>query len=98
MGSGWVPAADVLGTPDHALPVTDLPGFPAPTVAGHAGQLRSVRVGKHRALVFCGRNHLYEGNGVGPVVHAVRTAAAAGCRVVVLTNAAGGLRPEHRIG
>ena len=45
------------------------------------------------ALVFLGRTHLYEGHGVDAVVHGVRTAAAAGCRTVVLTNGAGGLDP-----
>jgi len=49
-------------------------------------------------LLFLGRTHLYEGRGVQAVAHAVRTAAAAGVRTVVLTNAAGGLNPEHRIG
>ena len=49
-------------------------------------------------LLFLGRTHLYEGRGVEPVVHGVRTAAAAGVRTVVLTNAAGGLREEHRVG
>jgi purine-nucleoside phosphorylase len=99
MGSGWVPAADALGDPQAELATTDLPGFTAPSVAGHAGLIRAVEVGGKRALVFLGRTHLYEGGGVDPVVHAVRTALAAGVRTVVLTNAAGGLRPEwQRVG
>ncbi|GAA3981869.1 purine-nucleoside phosphorylase [Actinomadura viridis] len=96
MGSGWVPAADVLGAPEAEFAVTELPGFAPPAVEGHAGRLRAVEVGGRRALVFLGRTHLYEGLGVDPVVHGVRTALAAGARVVVLTNAAGGLRPEHQ--
>ncbi|WP_328915706.1 MULTISPECIES: purine-nucleoside phosphorylase [unclassified Streptomyces] len=98
MGSGWVPAADALGTPEHEFPITDLPGFPAPEVAGHAGRVRSVRIGGVRALIFLGRTHLYEGRGVGTVVHGVRTAVAAGCKTVVLTNGCGGLRPGFRPG
>lgn len=98
MGSGWLPAADDLGTPDTEVSVTDLPGFSAPAVAGHAGKVRSVGVGGKQALVFLGRTHLYEGRGVEPVVHAVRVAAAAGCSTIVLTNAAGGLRPEYGVG
>jgi purine-nucleoside phosphorylase len=94
MGSGWVPAADALGEPAAELSVTDLPGFAAPAVAGHAGKIRAVEVGGKRCLVFLGRTHLYEGRGVEPVVHGVRTAVAAGVKTVVLTNAAGGLRPE----
>ncbi|MFB4297916.1 purine-nucleoside phosphorylase [Actinomadura sp. NTSP31] len=96
MGSGWVPAADALGAPDDELPVTLLPGFAPPAVEGHAGKIRIVEVGGHRALVFLGRTHLYEGHGVDAVVHGVRTALAAGAGTVVLTNAAGGLRPEHQ--
>jgi purine-nucleoside phosphorylase len=93
MGSGWVPAAELLGQTVAEVALTDLPGFPPPAVQGHSGKLRSVQAGDRRLLVFLGRNHLYEGLGVEPVVHGVRTAAAAGCRVVVLTNGCGGLDP-----
>jgi purine-nucleoside phosphorylase len=95
MGSGWVPAAEMLGTTTAEFPVTDLPGFHAAAVAGHAGTLRSVKVGDRHALVFLGRTHLYEGLGVAAVVHAVRTAVAAGASVVVLTNGCGGLKPAY---
>lgn len=98
MGSGWVPAADALGTPDVEMPVTDLPGFLAPAVAGHAGRIRSLQVGSQRVMVLLGRTHLYEGRGVDPVVHGVRVAAAAGCRTIVLTNAAGGIREGLSVG
>lgn len=93
LGSGWVPAADRLGSTTHDLSVTDLPGFAPPAVAGHAGRVRSVLAEDRRVLVFLGRTHLYEGLGVAPVVHSVRTAAAAGCEVAVLTNGCGGLDP-----
>jgi purine-nucleoside phosphorylase len=93
LGSGWVPAAERLGDASHDLPVTELPGFAPPAVEGHAGRLRSVVAGDKRLLVFLGRAHLYEGRGEAAVAHAVRTAAAAGCRVVVLTNGCGGLDP-----
>jgi purine-nucleoside phosphorylase len=98
LGSGWAPAADRLGTPAVDLPVTDLPGFAAPTALGHVGRVRSVRVGDRRVLVFLGRTHLYEGRGVDAVTHAVRVACAAGCGTVLLTNAAGGLRERMTIG
>jgi purine-nucleoside phosphorylase len=98
MGSGWMPAAGSLGEPEHEFPVTGLPGFPAPTAAGHAGRLRSYRIDDKRALVFLGRTHYYEGLGVAAVAHGVRTAVAAGCRTVVLTNGCGGLREGMRPG
>nr|WP_025361161.1 purine-nucleoside phosphorylase [Kutzneria albida] len=98
LGSGWRPAADVIGQAEVEVPVAELPGFLAPTVAGHGGTIRSVRAGDNRVLVLLGRTHLYEGKGIETVVHGVRTAAAAGCRTVVLTNAAGGLRHGMRVG
>jgi purine-nucleoside phosphorylase len=98
LGSGWVPAADAIGAPTHDIAVTELPGFAAPAVAGHAGVIRSIDAGGQRVLVFLGRTHLYEGRGVDTVVHGVRTAAAAGCRVIVLTNGCGGLRDDYAPG
>jgi purine-nucleoside phosphorylase len=98
LGSGWVPAVDVLGAAAADFPVTDLPGFLPPTVEGHAGRIRSLDVAGNRVLAFLGRTHLYEGRGVDAVVHGVRVAAAAGCRVVILTNACGGLRPGLSVG
>jgi purine-nucleoside phosphorylase len=58
--------------------------------------MRSVAIGDtgRRALVYGTRTHFYEGRGVRAVVHAVRTAAAAGCRTIVLTNGCGGLNPD----
>jgi purine-nucleoside phosphorylase len=98
LGSGWAPAAERLGAPDVEVPMSELPGFPAPSVAGHAGVVRSVTVGGAPVLVFVGRSHLYEGHGAHVVVHGVRAAVLAGCRAVVLTNAAGGVEPTYDVG
>lgn len=98
LGSGWTPALDAFGPPDAEVPYGDLGGFPPPTVAGHQGSVRSVTAGSSRALLLSGRAHLYEGHPVERVVHAVRTAVFAGCGVVVLTNAAGGLRAGMGVG
>jgi purine-nucleoside phosphorylase len=92
LGSGWLPAVDALGEATAEIDTTDLPGFSAAAVAGHAGRIRSVRAGDRNLLVFLSRTHLYEGKGVAAVVHGVRTAAAAGCTTIVLTNGCGGLR------
>jgi purine-nucleoside phosphorylase len=98
MGSGWLPAVDALGEATAELSTTDLPGFAPPAVPGHAGKIRSVRAGDRNLLVFLGRTHFYEGRGVRAVVHGVRTAAAAGCTVAVLTNGCGGLREAWQPG
>jgi purine-nucleoside phosphorylase len=94
LGSGWVPAADRLGATTAEVPMAELPGFPAIGVAGHAGVLRSIEAeGGRRVLAMLGRVHAYEGHELAMVVHAVRSAVRSGCRTVVVTNAAGGLRP-----
>ncbi|MBC7630808.1 purine-nucleoside phosphorylase [Aeromicrobium sp.] len=94
MGSGWLPAAEALGSPDHEIPLAELPGFSAPAVQGHGGTVRSLSIGDKRLLIFLGRTHYYEGKGVAAVVHGVRTAAAAGVKTLVLTNGCGGLDPR----
>lgn len=94
LGSGWLPAADALGSDFVEIETTDLPGFTPAAVAGHAGKIRSIAAGDRRLLLFLSRTHYYEGKGVDAVVHPVRTAAAAGCRALVLTNGCGGLDPS----
>ncbi|MDX6256369.1 MAG: purine-nucleoside phosphorylase [Frankiales bacterium] len=101
LGSGWAGAADRItaaGAVLAEIELPDLPGFSAPVVQGHVGRVLSVGIGTSKALVFLGRTHLYEGRGVEPVVHGVRTAAAAGVRTLLLTNAAGGLRNGFAVG
>jgi purine-nucleoside phosphorylase len=98
LGSGFAPAADALGQPDVELALDLLGGFPRPTVSGHTGMARSVRIGPLRVLLLLGRVHLYEGHPAATVVHGVRTAMAAGCRIVALTNAAGGINAGFGVG
>ncbi|MEO5533798.1 MAG: purine-nucleoside phosphorylase [Pseudolysinimonas sp.] len=95
LGSGWAKAADLLGETVATVPATDIVGFSAPALSGHVGTLRSILLpnGK-RALVIGARTHFYEDHGVRRVVHSVRTAAAAGATIMVLTNGAGGIK-EH---
>ena len=78
--------------------MTDLPGFVAPVAEGHRGTIASYDVGGVPTLVLFGRTHLYEGHGLDPVVHGIRTAAAAGCTTAVLTNANGSLRADWEVG
>lgn len=99
LGSGWSAAVESMGRTVAACPLAELPGFTAPVVSGHGGDLRLVETtGGKRAAIFTGRTHRYEGRGVAAVVHAVRTAAAAGARTLVLTNGCGGLNPDWQPG
>ena len=95
LGSGWGQAGDLVGETLATIDNADVPGFAAAAVAGHRGVMRSVAIGDtgRRALVFGTRTHFYEGRGVRAVVHGVRTAAAAGCRTIVLTNGCGSTNP-----
>ncbi|QMS56678.1 MULTISPECIES: purine-nucleoside phosphorylase [Kocuria] len=94
LGSGWGGAADLLGETVAEVPAHEIPGFSKPALEGHGGTLRSIRLpdGEH-ALVIGARTHFYEGKGVRAVAHGVRTAAAAGAQVMILTNGCGGLNP-----
>ena len=97
LGSGLGAFADALDGATR-FPMTDLPGFPPPGVAGHAGQIVVGRLGGYEVLVLAGRVHLYEGRSAHQVCHGVRVAALAGVRASVLTNAAGGIRGELDVG
>ncbi len=97
LGSGVGGFADTLEDRVE-IAYRDLPGFPTPEVAGHAGIAHSARVGRTAVLILQGRIHAYEGLGMDAVVFAVRTAVVAGCHTVILTNAAGGCRLDLKPG
>lgn len=93
LGSGWGRAADLIGETTTTIPAAEITGFSAPALEGHVGTLRSIRLADGRnALVIGARTHYYENHGVRRVVHSVRTAAATGAKIMILTNGAGGIR------
>jgi purine-nucleoside phosphorylase len=96
LGSGWRQAGERIGETLATVDNAEVPGFHRATVEGHSGSMRSIAIGDtgRRALVFGTRAHVYEGRGVRAVVHAVRTAKAAGCSTIVLTNGCGGLNRD----
>lgn len=99
LGSGWGQAAELIGTTNAEFPATEITGFSRPALAGHVGSLRSITTPKGKnVLVIGARTHYYEGHGVRRVVHSVRTAAATGARIMVLTNGAGGIKHTWRPG
>ncbi len=75
-----------------------IPGFPKPTVSGHAGELYFGHLGQTPVLVLSGRAHFYEGHPMERVTFAVRTLAAFGITDLLLTNAAGGINKKFHAG
>ncbi len=95
LGSGWSGAAELIGEEVASIPAADLPGFPDHAVAGHTATIRSLRTPNGRSVLVLGaRQHFYQVRDAVKVAHAVRTAAAAGCSTLVLTNGCGSTRPE----
>ncbi|WP_423918506.1 purine-nucleoside phosphorylase [Frigoribacterium sp. 2-23] len=99
LGSGWAKAADLIGETTAEIPATEITGFSASAVVGHTGSIRSIALpsGKN-ALVIGARTHYYEDHGVRRVVHSVRTAAATGASIMILTNGAGGIKETWKPG
>ena len=93
LGSGLGALADEVEDA-VAIPTADVPGYPVSTVAGHAGRLVFGRLAGRPVVVVQGRVHVYEGYEPRAVGFPVRLAHALGARGLVLTNAAGGIRPE----
>jgi purine-nucleoside phosphorylase len=98
LGSGLSDLAASL-TGARPIPYPQLEGMPSTGVPGHEGALYPGEVEGTPTLVFAGRAHLYEGHDAKAVCFAVREAvAAAGCEVVILTNAAGGIGASLELG
>ena len=100
LGSGWRPAVDLMGDVVADVASTDLPGFPPSTVAGHAGSDpvdRGARAAAGCSPSWAGSTATRATQPTA-VAHAVRTAHAAGCAAVVLTNAAGGITEGLAVG
>lgn len=81
-----------------AIPYSDVPGFPAVTVAGHAGELIVGSLHGNSVICFRGRFHGYEGHDMSTVALPVRTMRCLGVELVILTNAAGGLHEDYDVG
>ncbi|HXI73636.1 MAG TPA: purine-nucleoside phosphorylase [Verrucomicrobiae bacterium] len=97
LGSGFHHALTELRV-DKKIAYAKIPGFPKPTVSGHAGELYFGHLGRTPVLVLSGRAHYYEGHAMERVTFATRTLAAFGVTDLLLTNAAGGLNKNFRAG
>jgi purine-nucleoside phosphorylase len=97
LGSGFHHVLSALEV-DKKIPYSKIPGFPEPTVSGHAGELYFGKLEDVPVIVLSGRSHFYEGHSMEKVTHAVRILAANGIRDLLLTNAAGGINKNFRPG
>jgi purine-nucleoside phosphorylase len=97
LGSGWDAAADFFHR-RASLPYSDIPGLGASTVAGHSGQLHWCEASGVETFLFQGRRHFYEGVGWTPVAVPVFLLQQLGAQLLLLTNAAGGIRADLHAG
>ena len=97
LGSGFHHALTELRVAKK-ISYAKIPGFPVPSVSGHAGELYFGHLGKTPVMVLSGRAHFYEGHPMERVTFAVRALAAFGIRDLLLTNAAGGINKKFRAG
>ena len=93
LGSGLGVLADEMQDAT-AIRFDQLPGFPVSTVHGHAGELVLGTLAGVPVACMKGRGHFYEGYGMGVMTSAVRTLKLLGCETLLVTNAAGSLRPQ----
>jgi xanthosine phosphorylase len=93
LGSGLGAVAGAIENPE-AIGYEQLPGFPRPTVQGHAGKVIQGYIGDVPVAILQGRAHLYEGGPVDAIREPVRWLKRAGAEILVQTNAAGSLRAE----
>lgn len=96
LGSGLGGLADRLEDP-VSVAYRDLPGFPIPTVAGHAGTLLAGRLGGVPVIALKGRKHFYETDDAYPLRTMIRAMKAVGVETLFLSNAAGSLRPPIKV-
>jgi purine-nucleoside phosphorylase len=97
LGSGMAPVTGRIRR-RAAVGFADVPGLVAPTVTGHTGEIILGELAGRPVLAFTGRLHFYEGNPWERVVRPVEIAADLGAKVLVLTNASGGINEAFEPG
>lgn len=97
LGSGLGGLADAVQNPE-VVDYSDIPHWPTPTIQGHAGRLVCGQLFGQPAMVMQGRVHYYEGYSMDVVTFPVRVMQRLGIDLLILTNAAGAIRPEYQPG
>jgi len=80
------------------IPYADIPHFPKPTVAGHAGQMIFGELGGKKLMVLSGRFHFYEGRELSEIIYPIHVVDSLGVKILIVTNAAGGINPQYKPG
>ncbi len=80
------------------IPYSEIPNFPVSTVEGHSGNLIFGRLGNRKVIAMQGRFHYYEGYDMKEVTFPVRVFKALGVDTLFVSNAAGGMNPDFRVG
>jgi purine-nucleoside phosphorylase len=93
LGSGL---SEAFGIPGQGtiIPLSELPGFPLPTVAGHTGQFWAGKINGKKLLLQQGRTHYYEGYSIDDVVFATRLFSILGIKTLIVTNASGAINKD----
>jgi purine-nucleoside phosphorylase len=97
LGSGLGAVADAVASP-VIVPYGAIPHFPQSTVEGHSGRIVAGLLGGMPVVVMQGRVHYYEGYTPQQVTFPMRVLGRLGLKTVILTNAAGGINSNYRIG
>jgi purine-nucleoside phosphorylase len=99
LGSGLGNVADIICEKNKTvIPFSKIPHFPKPTVVGHQGNLILAECQHKPIAIMQGRFHLYEGHSAETVIFPIQVLAKLGVKILILTNAAGGLNPQNPVG
>lgn len=97
LGTGLGQLASEI-TDKHEIPYEEIPNFPVSTVEGHSGKLIFGKLGGIDILAMQGRFHFYEGYSMKEVTFPVRVMYELGIKTLFVSNAAGGMNPQFKIG
>lgn len=97
LGSGLGNLTDELEV-EASIPYAEIPHFPVSTVKGHSGKLLFAKLNGKNVIVMGGRFHYYEGYTAQQVVYPVRVMRLLGVETLLLSNAAGGINPNFKVG
>ena len=96
LGSGLGGLVDVIDT-QYSIPYKEIPNFPVSTVAGHQGKLILGTLSGRKVVAMQGRFHYYEGYSTKEVTFPIRVLKYLGIKLLVLSNASGGINPDFRV-